>query len=130
MKRLIQILALCAAALGPAAAEFRPQATFPAGSVPEGMNVQGSLEEQDKLVDGTRTMGFRLYDAAAGGNVLWNGGTRLITVDEGIWGTRLNVPLSALLLPGDKFMEVDVGALVLGRQKLTAVPYARIAESL
>jgi hypothetical protein len=128
MKQLL----LLAALLVPASAwgQYRTAETFVPGSVPSAINVQGSLEEQDLLVSGLRDLTFRVFTAEAGGVMLWESNVTTVNVDEGIWGTRMNIPIEVLLNTGDKWIEILVDGLAVGREKIEAVPYARIAQTV
>lgn len=120
------------ALLGSAAAraqQFTPAETFVPPSNPGGINFQGRLEERGALVNGARPMVFRLYDAATAGNKLWDSGIQTVSVEDGIFGLVLNIPTQALLGGTSKFLELEVDNLILlPREQLRSVPYAKIAE--
>jgi len=113
-------------------AQLRAAATsVPAGTVPGGINYQGRLIDNGFPVTATRSMTFRLYDAATNGNLLWSAGPQSVAVSQGIFGATLAISTSALSGPLQKYLEVQVDNTTLApREPLSAVPYALIAKSL
>ena len=138
-KRPLKSAATLWAALGlmqalscPLMAAYRPMSnSVPAGSVPSGVNYQGRLSDNGTPVNATKTMTFSLYDAAAGGNLLWTSGAKSVTVTNGIFGTVLTISTGALSGPSQKYVEIAVDATILSpREPLSAVPYALVAKTL
>lgn len=121
-------LALLASTTG---AEIRTLATAPAGSVPGGIHYQGRLEDNGIPAQGTRSMRFRLYDALTAGTLLWDSGATAVPITQGIFGTDLAIPVSALSGAAVKYLEVEIEGTVLSpREALGTVPYALIAKTI
>ena len=103
----------------------------PAGTVPAGINYQGRLIDAGSPVSGSRSMTFRLFDAAAGGAALWTGGPQTVAVSSGIFSTTLAMTPQALSGPLQKYLEVEIdGTKLSPREPLNAVPYALVAKSV
>ncbi|MFH2203875.1 MAG: hypothetical protein ABIJ96_12210 [Elusimicrobiota bacterium] len=135
MKRVGHILILlsaaliCAGAVRYAAANYRPSMTYDTGTVPGGINFQGRLANDGTAVTGQRNLVFRLYDAAEGGTLLWQSLLLSTQFEEGIFGVTLDIPTDALMGAGMKYLEFEVNNIILlPREPLRPVPYARIAE--
>lgn len=97
------------------------------GGVPRLVPFRGHLEQSGAPVTSTVTASFTIYDAPAGGALLWGPETHTITPTAGDFTVRLgsSVRLSPSIVEGgDAYVEVAIGATVLGRQRLGAVPYA------
>ena len=114
------------------AAPLRPaSASATAGTVPGGINYQGRLVDNGTPVTATRNMTFRLYDASTNGTLLWSAGPQAVIVTQGIFGTTLTIPSSALSGAAQKYLEVQIDATTLSpREPLNAVPYAIIAKNV
>ncbi len=96
-----------------------------------GFTYQGSLSQNGSPVTGLRDMRFRLYDAATGGtpietvqafNVDISGGLFSVEVDFGAgpWTANEQLWVEIEAGPADQSQSYEV----IGRQKLTATPYA------
>lgn len=103
----------------------------PAAPPESSISYQGLLAENDTPVTGMRDFRFRLYDAAVGGNVV--GEVELMSVDvaEGLFSVELNFGVAPWAPNEQRWVEIESGPAdgmqtyeIIGRQKLTAVPYA------
>jgi hypothetical protein len=87
---------------------------------------QGRLVEGGAPVTGNRSMTFRLWTAGSGGANVWSEGPKTVTVSGGLFTVTLG---DTSALPVNWFayelwLEVQVGATTLPRQKLMGAPYA------
>lgn len=131
MERLIHACGLLLLASAPAWAAYVPQSTAMPGSVPSGVNYQGRLEERGNPVTGTKSMVFRVYDAAAGGNLMWTSAPQTVSVTLGLFNASVPLPVSVLVGGGPRYLEVEIaGVTMTPRELLNAVPYALIAKSV
>ncbi|MFH2203874.1 MAG: hypothetical protein ABIJ96_12205 [Elusimicrobiota bacterium] len=121
------LLALC----GRAHALFTPAATASSGTVPSGLIYQGRLEDAGVPAAGLKNMVFRLYDTASGGTPLWDSGTQSVSVNGGVFGVVLDIPLGALAGKKQRYIELIIEGITLTpRDPLQSVPYAKIAQSV
>lgn len=90
-----------------------------------GINYQGRLTDDDgRPVDGTVQMRFFIYDAAAGGQSLWDSGQRDIAVSDGLFTVRLDAN-PAIFNGQGLWLSIRVeGETLSPRHELLAVPYA------
>lgn len=101
--------------------------------VPQALNFQGRLLESGALVNGSRTMTFKIFDAASGGNQLFVE-SRSVNVSTGVFNVLIGdattggVPLS-VFDGGDRYIEVQVGAQTLPRQRVVSVGYSFRSDS-
>lgn len=101
--------------------------------VPQVLNFQGRLLESGALVNGSRTMTFKIFDAASGGSQLFTE-NRSVNVSTGVFNvlvgdvTTGGVPLS-VFDGGDRYIEVQVGAQILPRQRVVSVGYSFRSQS-
>jgi hypothetical protein len=126
-------LLLAAVLAGPAGAVagFIPQATATPGSVPQGINYQGRLDDNGVPVTATKQMTFRVYDAPAAGNLMWAGTSQFVRITVGLFNAVVPVPVSALVGGGARYLEVQIdGTTMSPREPLNSVPYALIAKSV
>lgn len=102
-------------------------------AVPGVINFQGYLTDSggQTLPDGSYTMNFFMFDAAIGGNQLWNapdGEQQTVIVINGIYNIQLGMvePLdSSVFSGGTAWLEVVVeGETLSPRQRITATAYA------
>ncbi|MDY7078233.1 MAG: hypothetical protein SXV54_15060 [Chloroflexota bacterium] len=97
-----------------------------------GFTYQGQLKKDGSPVDGTCEMTFRLYDTAEGGSQVGVAITRPVTVTAGLFAESLDFDSAAFTGDG-RWLGIkvkcdgddDYGNL--GRQELTAAPYALYA---
>lgn len=101
--------------------------------VPQVLNFQGRISESGALVNGSRTMTFKIFDAASAGNLLFSE-SRSVIVSTGAFNvlvgdvTTGGIPLS-VFDGGDRYIEVQVGAQTLPRQRVVSVGYAFRSQS-
>jgi hypothetical protein len=96
------------------------------------LDFQGKIAGGDIPAEGSiaKDIIFKIYDAAAGGTQIGPTITlRAVPIEKGIFSVKIPV---AAEIPFDKeyWMEITVGASSLGRQQLTAAPYAFTAKSI
>ncbi|MBW1646173.1 MAG: hypothetical protein JRJ56_07605 [Deltaproteobacteria bacterium] len=104
-----------------------------AWAVPGAVTFQGKLADADGVAvgDGTYTMHFAIYSAAAGGTALWEE-TQEVPVTGGVYNVKLPAdpdgnPLPASLLDNAAlYLGIQVGAdsEMVPRQEITAIFYA------
>jgi hypothetical protein len=101
--------------------------------VPQVLNFQGRLLESGALVNGSRTRAFKIFDAASGGSPLFTE-SRNVNVSTGVFNvlvgdvTTGGIPLS-VFDGGDRYIEVQVGAQTLPRQRVVSVGYSFKSQS-
>lgn len=93
---------------------------------------QGNLERDGDPVNAECEMVFRLYDAVEGGTQVGDSITRVETVSNGLFSTELDFgdvfDGTACWLDIEVSCDGDSGYTDLGRQALTAMPYALYAH--
>jgi hypothetical protein len=102
--------------------------------VPNVLSYQGRLTAPDNQgVSGSHRITFSLFNAKAGGSVLWSEG-QLLGLTDGYYSTTLGAVTSfpADLFDGkDRWLEIAVdGATFVPRQQVGSVPYAQTALNL
>lgn len=101
--------------------------------VPQVLNFQGRLLESGALVNGSRAMTFKIFDAASGGNQLF-AESRSVNVSTGVFNVLIGdattggIPLT-VFDGGDRYIEVQVGAQTLPRQRVVSVGYSFRSDS-
>ena len=94
--------------------------------IPHLINYQGKLTDKDnKPIEGTHAITFRIYDAETSGTLLWEE-TQSVTIQKGIFSVMLG-GVTALNLAFDKpyWLEIKVDNEVMSpRQRMAAAPYA------
>ncbi len=111
---------------------FSLQTTICTAQVPLLINYQGKLISGTNLYNGTITMGFRLFDAATGGTLLYID-TGTVTVVDGLYSTYIGDgtdygDLKTALQTSPLYLEVLVGSTLLSpRERISSVAYAQIA---
>ena len=104
---------------------------------PTTMNFQGRLTDTSPSqtpIDVTLPMEFHIYDALAGGSLLWSEAWGGITVSDGLFSVVLGnngTPLTELVFDGPgRYLEIVVNSEVLSpRQTLAAVGFAQQATN-
>ena len=99
--------------------------------VPGRIGFTGRLMSSDgTAVTGRITLTFSLYDVESGGTSTWTDTQNLLLSFEGAYGTYLEIPESALLAPGTRYLELTVGSEppLSPRLELGATPYAVVAK--
>ena len=100
--------------------------------IPRVINYQGKLTDKEGYaLNGTYNVTFRLYDAAAAGNLLWQEVHSSISVQKGLFSVILG-STTPLDLTFDKqyYLSIQVGAdpEMTPRQQLASAPYALMAK--
>jgi hypothetical protein len=110
---------------------FLSAATLAHAAVPHLLNYQGKLTDEDgKPLDGAYAITFRIYDAEAGGTLLWQETQPGIAVQKGLFSVLLG-SITSLNLAFDKpyYLEIQVAnEIMTPRQKISSVGYAIRAE--
>lgn len=100
-------------------------------AVPHLINYQGRLTDSSGApLNGSYSLTFRIYDAEAAGNLLWEETQQGVVIQKGIFSILLG-SVTNLDLPFDKpyYLEIKVGNEVMSpRQTITAAGYAIRAE--
>ncbi|OGR52984.1 MAG: hypothetical protein A2049_04465 [Elusimicrobia bacterium GWA2_62_23] len=113
-------LALFAVLLGWAAAA--------SAEVPVKFTYQGNLRQNGFLVNGTRTISFRIYDSSnpVSSTLLWTSPDYSLQVSTGVFRASLEPSVSAAAWQsGSLWLEMTVqGVVMLPREQITASPYA------
>lgn len=107
-------------------------ARVPAAAAPfeDVISYQGQLSQNGTPVSGTRDLRFRLFDAETGGSQTGSVTLNDVDIDAGVFAVELDFGVAPWPLREQQWVEVAVsnpGANsyeVVGRQKLTASPYA------
>jgi len=138
---LAQALILMAVALGPVgpvgetpalaqpASEgeiSNPEPNAPNVDIKPTMSYQGRLAESGVPVTGSRSMSFRLYNDATGGDLLWWEGPKTVPVTNGLFTVTLGDTNSfeVDIFSSQLYLEIEVVGTVLPRQVLQGAPYA------
>ncbi len=100
-------------------------------AAPNILNYQGTLTDNSgNPVNGSKTMVFRVYDAAAGGTALWSSSSMTVNVQNGLFNVALEGFSSTLFSGDSRYLEVVVaGETQIPRKRLASVPYAINAGS-
>lgn len=89
------------------------------------INYQGRLTNPGGTpLDGTFPMRFQIYDAAAGGTMLWDSGIINVDVDNGLFNAELDVDPSDFTGQGLWLRIYVNGEWLAPRQELLPVPFA------
>ena len=110
------------------------QGVIQAGA-PLKINFQGRLDESGQPAAGAKTFVFKLFDAAAGGNLVWTSQSQVLTLTQGVFSAALDsgVPagLSTATFSGARYVEITVDGVILApRQEMVSAPYALVAQAL
>ena len=102
-----------------------------AQGVTQPFTYQGFLRRDGApLSDPALSMRFRIYNALAGGTMLWDSGELTVNVSNGLFTVQLNPPAS-IWTGADRFLEIQVGTTTLTpRVRIGATPYANTATLL
>lgn len=97
-------------------------------AIPQTMSYQGLLTDQNGIPvpDGARVIALKIWDAAAGGNMLWTE-NQTVQTDQGVFNTELGTvtPLGlAFDVPYWLSVSIEGGADLVPRVPLTTAPYA------
>jgi hypothetical protein len=111
-------------------------ASWSFAEIPQMMSYQGKVTDSggSPVADGTYTMRFRVYDAATGGTMLWDSGSRSIQVSGGVFNVLLGEspqPSLSLDFDTDYWLQVTfLGTNQTPRHRLGSVGYAYMASGL
>jgi hypothetical protein len=102
-----------------------------AQGVTQPFTYQGFLRQGGApLNNPSQSMRFRIFDALAGGTMLWDSGALTVSVSNGLFTVQLNPPAS-IWTGADRFLEIQVGATTLSpRVRIGSTPYANTATLL
>jgi hypothetical protein len=96
-----------------------------------GFTYQGSLSQNGSPVTGLRDMRFRLYDAATGGTPIETVQAFDVDISGGLFSVEVDFGAGPWTANEQLWVEIEAGPAdqsqsyeVIGRQKLTATPYA------
>ena len=112
---------------------------FSHAAVPHLINYQGRLTDKSSTpLNGLYNITFRIYDAEAAGNLLWQGTYNSVSITKGIFNILLGdasdtgFNFSELAFDKPYWLEIKVGtdAPMTPRQRITASGYAISAENL
>ena len=104
-------------------------------AVPARMTYEGRLTDAGgSAITTTKTVTFSIFDAAAGGTLVWGPESQELTPDsQGVFNTQLGgtTPLSTAVFSGsDRYLQVTVGGETISpRTRLVTAPYAFTAAS-
>ncbi|MEO0211792.1 MAG: hypothetical protein ABIN66_08070, partial [candidate division WOR-3 bacterium] len=91
------------------------------------VNFQGHLRQGMNIVNGTYSMTFRLYDAAAGGNLLQTMGPYNVNVANGVFNVELPITQANILNYTNLWIEVEIpglGGIYSPRVKINSAAFA------
>ncbi|MEO0181066.1 MAG: hypothetical protein ABIN54_07155 [candidate division WOR-3 bacterium] len=91
------------------------------------VNFQGHLRQGMNIVNGTYSMTFRLYDAAAGGNLLQTMGPWNVNVANGVFNVELPITQANILNYTNLWIEVEIpglGGIYSPRVKINSAAFA------
>jgi len=109
MIRLVALILLCCCSINAA--------------VPNEITYQGRLKEYGQAITGTRTMCFKIYDAATDGHEKWSSGNTSVTITNGLFSKILSPSLD--WRGRDYYIETIISGKILApREKITAQIYA------
>jgi len=127
---LVLLLSLGALPAASGAQEAPPQSAATSEALPALifplLNYQGRLVESAVPVIGYRDMTFRLWTASSAGTKVWEEGPKKVWVSDGLFTATLGetTMLPVSWFSYDLWLEVQVGAMTLPRQRLMGAPYA------
>ncbi|MBU0630038.1 MAG: hypothetical protein KKC80_03865 [Candidatus Margulisbacteria bacterium] len=98
----------------------------PALAVPQYLNYQGVLrDDQGRLVAGTKSLTFKLYDVSTSGTSLWEMTSPEVAVNNGLYNVQLGPLGYAELASGRRWLEIAIGTETLSpRLEILSVAYA------
>lgn len=115
--RVLPLSALLLAAYG-----LRPAAL--SAEVPVKFTYQGNLRQSGFLVNGQRSMVFRIYDSSSSATELWTSPSYNVSLSTGVFRATLE-PVIADWQSGNLWLELEIeGNRMSPREELTSSPYA------
>ncbi|MDT8306931.1 MAG: hypothetical protein RRC07_13440 [Anaerolineae bacterium] len=120
------VILMLAAGVAGALADRTPQVpAMGEATVASGISYQGRLTNPSgALLDGTYPMRFIVYNAAAAGSALWDSGTVNVTVDDGLFNTKLGVDATDFNGQALWLSIIVDGETLSPRQEILPAPYA------
>ena len=97
----------------------------PLATIGDAITYQGYLtDEYDAPLSGTFTMRFQIYNAPAGGTLLWDSGSTSVTVNDGLFEARLEITTD--IFNGEELWVAQTvnGELLTPRQEILPAPMA------
>ena len=97
----------------------------PNAVIGDAITYQGYLTDADDVpLTGTFTMQFEIYNAAANGDLLWDSGDSAISVQDGLFETRLGITTD--IFNGEELWVAQTidGELLTPRQEILPAPMA------
>jgi len=126
---VLALLAVATAQAGPLGQQSEPQGDVEAqASLGTGFTYQGQLKSGGESVTDTCSMAFRLYDQASAGSQVGSAITHTVPISDGLF--TANLDFGAVFSGDARWLGIQVkcpgdgGYADLGRQELTATPYA------
>jgi len=105
-----------------AAGALRPPSAY--AEVPVKFTYQGNLRQSGFLVNGQRSMVFRVYDSSTAAAELWTSPAYTVTLSTGVFRVNLE-PVIADWQSGNLWLELEIeGNRMAPREELTSSPYA------
>ncbi|MFC1500987.1 hypothetical protein ACFL58_00865 [Elusimicrobiota bacterium] len=100
-------------------------------AAPTSFRYQGTLKENEKVVDGTKTMRFR-FTNSDGSTQYWTSGNVAVTVTGGVFSTELTPSVDWNNIPGGGYyLEISVeGEVLLPREKVLSNIYSLHARNI
>ena len=97
--------------------------------LPGKINYQGKLKENGELVNGTKKMEFRIYNAKTGGECKWYSGPQNVLINNGLFNYQLgsNKPLSDIEWNKSTYyleIIIEETTILKPREELTGVAYS------
>ncbi len=106
-------------------ADATEPASAPAATIDDAITYQGYLtDENDVPLNGSFTMQFQIYNAQAGGDLLWDSGNLNIAVNDGLFEAKLNITTD--IFNGEELWVAQSinGELLTPRQQILPTPMA------
>ncbi len=106
-------------------ADATEPALAPVATIGDATTYQGYLtDENDSPLNGTYTMQFQIYNAQAGGDLLWDSGNLNTAVNDGLFEARLNITTD--IFNGEELWVAQSinGELLTPRQEILPTPMA------
>ncbi|MBI5743146.1 MAG: hypothetical protein HY952_01220 [Elusimicrobia bacterium] len=95
-----------------------------AAEVPVKFTYQGNLRQNGFLVNGSRSMVFRIYDSSTSTTALWTSGVYNVQLSTGVFRVTLEPALSDWQA-GNLWLELEVaGVRMSPREEVTSSPYS------
>ena len=107
-------------------------------SIPQTLTYQGLLTDhtsEEVPVEGQANMVFRIYDAEAGGNLLWSESWLSVPINHGFFTVVLGtngspIPLIVFASGSERYLELEINNEIMdARQKINSVGYSYQSES-